>query len=180
MKDQDIVELYFARDEQAIVETDKKYGNLCMQVSMNILASKPDAEECVSDTWLKTWNSIPPTRPNALCAFVCKISRNLSLSRLRYLNRDKRNRDLTISFEELESCIPMPDEFKNELSRLLTAFLDSQPEVDRVLFMGRYWFHCSVKDLGLRMDMTPNAVYLRLQKTREKLRVYLAERGYRV
>lgn len=180
MNDQDIVALYFDRNEQAIAETDKKYGNLCMQVSMNVLDSKPDAEECVSDTYLKTWNSIPPTRPNSLCAFVCKIARNLSLNRLRDLRREKRNRELTVSFEELEACIPMPDESKNELSHLLTVFLDGQGEVDRVLFMGRYWFHCSVGDLAKRMGLTQNAVSLRLYKTREKLRVYLEERGYRV
>ena len=180
MNDFDIVALYFDRDEQAIVETDKKYGKLCTQVAMNVLDSKPDAEECVSDTWLKTWESIPPSKPNSLCAFVCKIARNLSLNRLRYMKRDKRNRDLTLSFEELEECIPMPDESKNELSHLLTAFLDSQGEVDRVLFVGRYWLHCSVKDLAARMEMTQNAVHLRLYKTREKLRVYLTERGYRV
>ncbi len=180
MNDQDIINLYFARDEQAIRETDNKYGNLCMQISMNVLASKPDAEECVSDTYLKTWNSIPPTRPNSLCAFVCKIARNLSLNRLRDLRRDKRNRELTISFEELEDCIPMPDESKNELSHLLTEFLNKQNEDDRVLFMGRYWFHCSVTDLAKRMGMKPNAVSQRLYKTREKLRAHLEERGYRV
>ena len=124
MNDQDIVELYFARDEQAIAETDKKYGKLCMQVSVNILENKSDAEECVSDTYLKTWNSIPPTRPSSLCAFVCKIARNLSLNRLRDARREKRNRELTVSFEELEECIPMPDESVSELPYLLTAFLD--------------------------------------------------------
>lgn len=180
MNDQDIVELYFDRDEQAIAETDKKYGKLCMQVSQNILPNKSDAEECVSDTYLKTWNSIPPTRPNSLCAFVCKIARNLSLNRLRDLHREKRNRDLTVSFEELEECIPMPDESVSELSYLLTAFLDGQGEVDRVLFMGRYWFHCTVEQLATRMEMTPNAVYLRLSKTRERLRNYLNERGYKL
>ena len=85
MNDQDIIDLYFARDEQAIAETDKSYGKVCMQVSMNILDSRPDAEECVSDTYLKTWNSIPPTKPRSLCAFVCRIARNLSINRLREL-----------------------------------------------------------------------------------------------
>lgn len=180
MKDQDIIDLYFARDEQAIRETDVKYGGLCMQVSMNILESKPDAEECVSDTYLKTWNSIPPTRPSSLCAFVCRIIRNLSLNRLRDMRREKRNRDVTLSLEELEACIPMPDEDKNELSYLLNAFLEAQGEVDRVLFVGRYWFHCSVSDLAGRLGLTANAVSLRLHKTRERLRAYLTERGYRV
>ena len=180
MNDQDIVELYFDRDEQAIAETDKKYGKLCMQVSVNILENKSDAEECVSDTYLKTWNSIPPTRPSSLCAFVCKIARNLSLNRLRDTRREKRNRELTVSFEELEECIPMPDESVSELSYLLTAFLDGEGETDRVLFMGRYWFHCPVAELAARMSLTPNAVSLRLYKTRERLRIYLNERGYHV
>ena len=95
MNDQEIISLYFDRDEQAIKETDTKYGKTCMQVSMNILHSHPDAEECVSDTYLKTWNSIPPQRPNSLCAFVCRIVRNLSLNRLKELTAAKRDRELT-------------------------------------------------------------------------------------
>ena len=178
MNDQEIVALYFARDEQAIKETSTKYGGLCMQTSMNILGSKPDAEECVNDTYLKTWNSIPPTKPNSLGAFVCRIVRNFSINRLRYLTRDRRNREVTVSFEELESCISAPDEASGELAQLLTAFLDGCEEKDRVLFMGRYWFHCPVGDLARRMDMTPNAASMRLHKIREKLRAYLEERGH--
>ena len=108
MNDQEIIALYFDRNEQAIAETDKSYGKACMQVSMNILQSRPDAEECVSDTYLKTWNAIPPTRPNSLCAFVCRIARNLSLNRLRDLRRDRRNRELTVSFEERRTASPCP------------------------------------------------------------------------
>ena len=85
MNDQEIISLYFDRNEQAIKETDTKYGKTCMQVSMNILHSRPDAEECVNDTYLKTWNSIPPTKPHSLCAFLCRIIRNLSLNRLQEL-----------------------------------------------------------------------------------------------
>ena len=180
MNDQEIIALYFSRDEQAIVETARTYGKLCMRVSMNVLDSKPDAEECVNDTYLKTWNSIPPTRPSSLGAFVCRIARNLSLKRFRDQHRAKRNRDLTISLEELEECIPAPEEVQSELTVWINEFLKQQGEVDRVLFMGRYWFACSVGDLAARMDMTPNAVSLRLHKIREKLRKYLVERGYRV
>lgn len=180
MNDQEIIALYYARDEQAITETAKSYGRLCMQVSMNILDSKPDAEECVNDTYLKTWNRIPPVKPDSLGAFVCRIARNLSLKRHRDLHRARRNRDLTVSFEELADCIPMPDESKDALPALLTAFLEGQGEVDRVLFVGRYWYALAVSDLAERMDMTSNAVSLRLHRTREKLRVYLEERGYRV
>ena len=180
MNDQDIIDLYFARNEQAIAETQKSYGKVCMQVSMNILDSRPDAEECVSDTYLKTWNAIPPTRPNSLCAFVCRIARNLSLSRLRDLRRQKRNQELTLSFEELEACIPAAVEDAEELSSLLNSFLESLDETNRVLFMGRYWYSYAIDDLAAQMGLTDKAVYMRLHKTREKLRAYLAERGYRV
>jgi RNA polymerase sigma-70 factor (ECF subfamily) len=180
MNDQDIIALYFDRNEQAIAETDKSYGKACMQVSMNILDSRPDAEECVSDTYLKTWNAIPPTRPNSLCAFVCRIARNLSLSRLRDLRRQKRNQELTLSLDELEACIPAAVEDARELSTLLNAFLEGLDETNRVLFMGRYWYSYAIDDLAAQMGLTDKAVYMRLHKTREKLRAYLAERGYRV
>jgi RNA polymerase sigma-70 factor (ECF subfamily) len=180
MNDQDIIDLYFTRDEQAIAETDKSYGKVCMQVSMNILDSRPDAEECVNDTYLKTWNSIPPTKPASLCAFVCRITRNLSLNRLRDLRRDKRNRELTRSLDELEACIPATVEDAGELKTLFNDFLGSLNETDRVIFMGRYWYSYAIDDLAENMKLTKKAVYMRLHKTRERLRAYLGERGYRV
>ena len=180
MNDQDIIDLYFARKEQAIAETDKSYGKVCMQVSMNILDSRPDAEECVSDTYLHTWNSIPPTKPDSLCAFVCRITRNLSLNRLRDLRREKRNSELTVSLDELEACIPAAAEDAGQLADLLNDFLEGLDETNRVLFMGRYWYSYAIDNLAAQMGLTDKAVYMRLHKTREKLRAYLAERGYRV
>jgi RNA polymerase sigma-70 factor (ECF subfamily) len=180
MNDQEIISLYFDRDEQAIKETDTKYGKTCMQVSMNILHSHPDAEECVNDTYLKTWDSIPPARPASLCAFVCRIVRNLSLNRLKELTAAKRSRDLTVSFEELEDCIPMPDGESPVLAEELAAFLKTEGEVDRVLFVGRYWFACSVEELARRTGLTKRAVHMRIFRTRERLRAYLVERGYSV
>ena len=180
MNDQDIIDLYFARNEQAIAETDKRYGKVCMQVSMNILDSRPDAEECVSDTYLKAWTSIPPTKPASLCAFVCRITRNLSLNRLRDLRREKRNREITLSLDELEACIPATMEDAGELSSLLNGFLEGLDETNRVIFMGRYWYSYSIDDLAERMGLTEKAVYMRLHKTRERLRAYLSERGYRI
>ena len=138
MNDQEIIALYFARDEQAIRETDRSYGKACMQVSMNVLSSHPAAEECVNDTYLRTWNAIPPARPHSLGAFVCRIARNLSLNRLKELTAAKRGRELTVSFEELEACIPMPDEQSPALAEEISAFLRSQGDTDRVLFVGRY------------------------------------------
>ena len=180
MNDQDIIDLYFARNEQAIAETDKSYGKACMQVSMNILQSRPDAEECVNDTYLKTWNSIPPTKPHSLCAFVCRIARNLSLNRLRDLRREKRSSELTVSLHELEDCIPAAVEDAGQLADPLNGFLAELDETNRVVFTGRYWYACSIDDLAARLGLTSKAVYMRLHKTRERLRAYLAERGYRV
>ena len=178
--DGEIVELYFARDEQAIAETDKKYGKVCMQVSMNIVASRPDAEECVNDGYLKTWNAIPPARPQSLCAFVCRIVRNLSINRLRDMRAERRNRDLTLSLEELESCISVDESRADILPGLISAFLEGLDETDRKLFMGRYFHATPVKSLAETYGLTPNAVSLRLHKTRERLRLHLEEGGYTV
>ena len=180
MNDQAIIDLYFARNEQAIAETDKSYGRVCMQVSMNILKSRPDAEECLNDTYLKTWNAIPPARPHSLCAFVCRITRNLSLNRLRDLRREKRHKELTLSLDELEACIPAAIEDSNLLADLLNTFLEGLEKTDRVLFVGRYWYSYAIDDLASSMSLTKKAVYMRLYKTRERLRAYLEERGYRV
>ena len=180
MEDQKIIELYFARDEQAIAETAKSYGKDCMQVSMNILHSHPDAEECVNDTYLRAWNIIPPTRPNVLRAFLCKITRNLSLNRLRDMHRMGRDAELTVSLTELEGCLALPEENGEELAELLSDFLKAQDKEDRLLFMGRYWHGISVADLAARMGMKPNTVTVKLKRTRERLRDYLSERGYSV
>ncbi len=178
--DNDILDLYFARDERAIGETDRRYGKVCMQVSMGVLASRPDAEECVNDTYLKAWNTIPPTRPRSLCAYVCRIVRNLSINRLRGMTAAKRSRDLTVSLEELSACIPAPAEENGALPRHISAFLRAADDLDRMLFMGRYFYGQSVSDLAAEWELSANAVSLRLHKTRERLRDYLAERGYSI
>ena len=173
-----IIDLYFARDEQAIAETDRHYGGLCMRISLGILDDRRDAEECVSDTYLKAWNAIPPTRPRSLRAFLSKIVRNLSLQRLEHNKAAKRNRDFEIALEELGDCIPMRDEEAGELPSLLSNFLDTLPESEWQLFCGRYWHGHAVKELARAYGLTPKAVTMRLSRTREKLRTYLNERGY--
>ncbi|MBQ9781378.1 MAG: sigma-70 family RNA polymerase sigma factor [Clostridia bacterium] len=178
MQDHEIIELYFARNEQAIVETDKQYGAACMRVSLNILNSRLDAEECVSDTYLKAWNSIPPRRPNVLKAFLCRITRNLSLTRYRQLHRAGYNKDLEVSFDELEACIPMPEEHSSYLAGYISDFLKKENKQDRLLFMGRYFHACSTKELANLVGMTESNVNVRLHRTRERLRTYLMERGY--
>lgn len=177
-----IIDLYFARDERAISETDARYGRLCLQVSLGILGegSRPDAEECVNDAYLRTWNSIPPTRPHSLRAFLCRIVRNLSINRLRDLTNPRRARDLTVSLAELEACIPAPAEDDRELARHISDFLKKLDTLDCRLFMGRYWYGQPVKALASEWKLSANAVSLRLLKTRERLRTYLTERGYMI
>ena len=178
MDDQKIIELYFARDEQAIVQTDVRYGNLCRQISMNILENRSDAEECINDTYLKLWNSIPPEKPRSLSAFISRIARNIAIDRYRSLHNKRYNRDLEVALEELAEITPA-DASRDVLKELVQVFLRGLEERDRRLFLGRYWYACSVKQLAKAWDMSPNAVSLRLYRTREKFKAFLSERGYR-
>ncbi len=178
MEDQDIIDLYFARDELAIRETAKKYGRFCEGIAQSILGDRSDAEECVNDTYLRTWNSIPPRRPTSLKAFLGTITRNLSIDRYRRRHTARYGGDMDIMLSELEACLPAPEESRSPLSELLDEFLAGLDPLDRNLFMGRYWHGYSVTRLSEGYRMTPNAVSLRLFRVREKLRIYLTERGY--
>jgi len=180
MHDEQILNLFFARDEQAISVCEGQYGADCMRLSMSILHSPPDAEECVNDTWLRAWNAIPPKRPTPLRAFLLRIVRNLSLNRLRYNHSECRDSNLTVALDELEACIPVPEEHSAELAEMLSAFLRTLSEDERILFMGRYFHACPVKTLAQKSGMRENTVSVRLHRTREKLRAYLEERGYSV
>lgn len=176
-----IIDLYYRREEAAIQETARHYGPLCLRVAMNILENRADADECVNDTYLKAWNSIPPARPSRLSAFLARITRNLAIDRYRAYHRDKRDSYLTVMLSELEECIPSPEE--NNASALLAHikdFLRAQSDLDRKLFIGRYFHAYEVKKMAACYGLTANAVSLRLHKIREKLRIYLQERGYRI
>ena len=180
MEDHQIIELYFARDELAIEETAKRYGEVCMQVSMDILRDRMDAEECVSDTWLQTWRCIPPQRPAILRAFLCRITRNLSLNRLRERKAKRRDRDMTLSLEELEGVLSIPEDKSEGLPELISEFLRSLDREDRLLFMGRYWHGQSVKELAGKLGINPNTAAVKLHRIREELRDFLADRGVTV
>jgi len=179
LHDFEIVALYHARDEQAIEISQKQYGNYCHTISMNILHSPPDAEECVNDTWVAAWNSMPPKRPANLCAYLGKLVRNISLNRLKALHREKRDATLTVAFEELEDIISAPDETDSAMiCGWLDEYLGTLPQLDRQLFVGRYWYGHSVKALARHYGMTANAATKRITRTREGLRNFLKERGY--
>ncbi len=178
LTDEEIIALYFARDERAVTETARRYGDLCMRTARRMLDDRLDAEECVNDTYLKAWNAIPPQKPRVLGAFLCRILRNLAIDRIRARQRRGWGQNITVALEELEECIPLPDDEADRLTALLNEFLNGLEEVDCALFMGRYWHAYSVRELAKGHGLTPNAVSIRLHKTREKLRAYLNERGH--
>lgn len=181
MNDRDIVALYFARDEEAIRESQQVYGSYCHAVAMNILNSASDAEECVNDTWLKAWRAIPPARPYDLKSFLGRITRNLSLDRFRTLKRHKRNRDLEVAMEELASAIPLPDDTEDSLlKQLFGEFLAQTDSLNRRLFVGRYWHGYTVGKLAQHYGLTENAVSHRIARTRAALKEFLEKEGYRI
>ena len=180
MKDHEIVSLYFDRNEQAIKASEQKYGAYCYSVSMNVLASPPDAEECVNDTWVKAWGAIPPHRPQNLKTFLGKITRNLSIDRLRKRSR-RAEQERMVLMSELEEAVTLPDDTdENTLCTLFNDFLRGLSPLDRRLFVGRYWYGYRVAFLAEKTGMTSNAVSHRIRRVREALRVYLEERGYTV
>jgi len=187
--DRRIIELYFARNEEAIVETAHYYGPFCLQVSLGILRNRADAEECVNDTYVKTWNSIPPTRPQSLKAYLARIVRNLSIDRIKADRAAKRSHEVTLALEELSECLPVDmhgnpygsaDALTQALPSLLNQFLRSLATDEWQLFCGRYWHNRSVKELAREHGLTPKAVTMRLSRTREKLRIFIQERGFTI
>ena len=183
--DEQIIELYFARDERAISETANAHGAYCFGVAMRILKSHMDSEECVNDTWLRAWNTIPPHRPDILRTYLAHIIRNLAITRYRRDHAEKRSHSPDSPLHELAECLPDPDgspaeaASMAELRQALNAFVAGLEELDRKLFVGRYWHSYGVNELARHYGLTPNAVTKRLGRTREKLRAYLNERGYR-
>ena len=180
MTDDQIIDLYWARNEKAIACTDHAYGHRLLNVAGRILDDFQDSEECVSDTYLKAWQSIPPQRPAILRAFLCRITRNLSINRLRERKAKRRDKDLTLSLEELEGVLAIPEERSEGLSELISEFLRGLEREDRLLFMGRYWHGQSVKGLAEKMGINPNTAAVRLLRIREELRDFLADRGVTV
>lgn len=173
-----VIDLYFARDERAIRLTDERYGKHCRAIAYNILADDGESEECVNDTWLRTWNAIPPTRPNSLRAFVGRITRNLALNR--WKARRRRVPCVDEALEEFAECLPdtLPDD--GGLGALFDEFLGGLTETDCNVFVLRYWHMAPVERIAAAVGISENAVYLRLSKTREKLRTFLNQRGYRL
>ena len=187
MDDEKIIELFWERSEQAISETADKYGGICRKIAWNILGNEEDTQECVNDTYLGAWNSIPPRRPGALRAYLCRIARNQAVKKYRLNTAAKRTCELTCVLEELEDCIPAPSSWEvedqieaRELAEDLEEFLDTLKERDRLVFLRRYWFAQPVKSISRECGVTEHHAAVILERSRKKLKCFLEERGVRI
>ena len=184
MDDSQIVALYLERNERAIKETSVKYGRYCYAIAYNILSNKEDADESVNDTYMKTWECIPPHRPIILSTFVGKITRRISLHRCRDKNRMKRGGgQVSRALDELEECIPTENDVESDmerkqLSQAINAFLGTLPEKEREVFVCRYWFLASVQEISKRFEFSEGKTKTMLFRTRQKLKEYLIEEGF--
>ena len=182
MDDRAIVELYHRRNEQAITESDKKYGALCRSIALRLLGLREDAEECVNDTYHAAWNRMPPDRPQTLGAFLGRITRNLSISRWRREHARKRYDGMEVLLSELEDCIPAPGTVEDKLERrqlaqAISAWLDGLEGGDRWIFIRRYWYGDPVKELAAERGEGANALSQRLLRLRKGLRAFLESEG---
>ena len=181
MEDDEIIDLFFERSEQAIQELDQKYGKTCRALSYNIVGSMEDAEECVNDAYLGVWNAIPPARPRPLLAYLARSVRTLSLKAYDKMEAAKRSRRCTVALEELETVAAetktVEEEMEaRELARLIEAFLDTLTERERVIFMRRYAYLDAYSDIAKRVGISEKNVSVRLTLLRRKLKRYLEER----
>ena len=182
MEDSKIVDLFFERSEQAIEELNKKYGAAVRKTAANILSSRQDAEECVNDTYLGVWNSIPPQRPDPLVSYVCRIARNLAVSRLRRETAAARSSGVELVLDELAEVIPSGDDVEaeieaKELAAAVSRFLSALDYDDRYIFTRRYWYADAVRDIAAEMHTRENRISVRLFRLRKKLKNYLQKEG---
>lgn len=183
MQDSEIIELFFARDQEAIAATSEKYNNYCMTVAMNILQNPGDSEECVNDAYLAAWNSIPPNRPEKLSAYLARLTRNLSLNRYKARSAERRGGgDFAVSLDELDDCIA--DESSNygaeELGALISRFLYTATKESRQVFVRRYFYSDSVSAIAKRFRMSESKVKSMLHRMRGGLRDFLAANDIQV
>lgn len=182
MNDEQITELLFARDESGIAAMRENYGRLLKSVAYGVLHSEQDAEECESETLLRAWNSIPPARPQRLAAYLCRITRRLALDRYDYNKAEKRS-GIVLPIDELAEFIGGGSAAEDlltetELTRLLNEFLGAQDYNTRVIFMRRYWFGETTKEIAERLHAGESMVKSRLSRTLKRLREYLRKEGY--
>ncbi|MCL2426886.1 MAG: RNA polymerase sigma factor [Oscillospiraceae bacterium] len=183
MEDQIILDMYFAREESAIIETKQKYGQRLLNTSMNILNSYEDAEECVNDTLLKAWDAIPPTRPTSFGAYLAKISRNLSINKWESGNTIKRGGGtIPLLLSELEDCIPASGGLEEEwemsfLTETINEFLSTVNQTARVAFTLRYFHGESIQSISKQFKISESKTKSILFRVRKKLKIHLEKEG---
>lgn len=185
MEDEKIIDLYWDRDQSAILKTEEKYGSYCHRIAWNILYNKEDCEECVNDTWMRAWNAMPTERPNILSAFLGAITRNLSLDRYRKQHAKKRGEgEVAFVFDELQDCLmaegPEQQMDANLLVDALNRFLERMEKENRIIFVRRYWYMDSIDAIAKRFSISESKVKSSLFRSRNKLRDYLQQEGFSI
>ena len=183
MEDSQIIGLYFKRDEAAISETEAKYGAFCHGIALNILSINADADECVNDTYLRAWNSIPPKKPDKLGAWLGRVVRNIAFNLWKKNHRQKRYAGMEQLLNELEDCIPSPvtvecEIEEQELTEVINTWLASLSQNDRILFIRRYWYGETVAVLAQESGMSPANMAKRMYRLRQNLKSKLEKEGY--
>jgi len=184
MEDTKILDLYWQRDEEAILQTDHKYGTYCRTIAYNILGDHQDVEECINDTWMQAWESIPPVRPKVLRLFLARITRNLSINRYNAKQAKKRGSGQTgLVLEELAECLADDHDVERAyeekaLGECIARFVRSLPEREAFLFVRRYFYVEPVSLIAERYHLTENNVMVILSRTRKKLKMHLKQEGY--
>ena len=183
MDDKQIVDLYWERSEAAITETSKKYGRYCHHIAFNVLHNNEDSEECVNDTYLSAWNSMPPHRPSVLKTFLGKLTRNISLNKYKQLTAEKRgNGQVALIIDELRECLPTTEGTENIVDDMVLAdvfnrFLASLTVEKRRIFIRRYWYMSSVKEIAADYGMSESKVKMSLLRSRNELKHLLEKEG---
>lgn len=182
MDDHTIIELFFERSEQAIVELSKKYGAVCNSVAYNILNNRLDSEECVNDAYLAVWHAIPPQRPNPLLSYVCRIVRNLALKKYHANTALKRNSIYDVCLDEIAHCFPSPSSVEEEIdalevAKMIDQYLETLDQQSRIMFIRRYWYSDSIEDLANLFHMSKHNVSVHLYRIRKNLKKYLIQEG---
>ncbi len=186
MNDSKIVGLFWECSESALKEVSKKYGAYCLTIAQNILGNREDSEECVNDTYLRAWDSIPPNKPTSLGAFLGRITKNLAIDRIRSLLCEKRGGSMEIvSFDELDEFVSgnysvESESERREILEAINAFLKGLPAKKRQMFVARYWQYYKLSELGDLFGMSESSVAVELGRTRKKLKEYLINRGFEI
>ncbi len=183
MNDREIVNLYWQRSEQAITETEQKYGRYCHIIAYNILENSEDSKECVNDTWMSAWNAMPDKRPERLGPFLARITRNIALTKIVRRTAKKRGGgEAELALEELDECLPSGYDLEKEiedreLSRIIDAFVGNLPEEEQLVFVSRYWLVTTEREIAEKLGMSRSGVSAMLKRTRSKLKTYLMMEG---